>query len=269
MTAGAVDGAQVVARACRLLGLVGERGTSGRGIADLVAASGLKRPTIHRLLSALQAAGFVEQDDVNRLWRLGPEIHMLGTLASPHYSIEALARDCLERIAAETGDSAFLSVRRGGEAVCLIREEGAFPIRTHVLQAGDRLPLGVGSAGIAMLACLPDEQASAMISASQDNMVRGQPAAAPGIIRDLVAQARRAGYAVNRGMLLPGSWGIAVAILDKAGLPTAALSVTAIEQRLQPERQVKIGALLKAEADRLRRRLLANQLEPDTQRIAS
>ncbi len=49
-------------------------------------------------------------------------------------------------------------MRRGDETVCLIREEGSFPIRSFVLGIGRRFPLGVGSAGLAMIAHLPAEE---------------------------------------------------------------------------------------------------------------
>ena len=54
-------GAQVVARTVQLLKLVSKRG-GGRLIADLVTSSGLTRPTVYRLLSALKATGLIEQD---------------------------------------------------------------------------------------------------------------------------------------------------------------------------------------------------------------
>lgn len=270
MTGNSVTGAQVIARASQLLKLVAERGTAGRTMAELVGESGLKRPTVHRLLLALQMAGFIEQENGSRLWHLGPEISILGTLAGPRYRpIELLARNSLIRLATETGDSAFLSVRRAGEVICMMREEGAFPIRTHVLQAGDRLPLGVGSAGLAMLAQLANEQVEALIAANRDSTVRGRPVALPETIRELVAQTRQAGYAVNKGMLLPGSWGIAVVVPETDGLPTAALSITAIEQRLQPDRQAELGLLLKEEADRLGRRLRLDRSLLNKQRIGS
>ena len=51
-----------------------------------------------------------------------------------------------------TGESAFYSARRGNETVCLLREDGSFPIRSHVLHEGIRFPLGVASAGQVILA---------------------------------------------------------------------------------------------------------------------
>ena len=55
-------------------------------------------------------------------------------------------------------DSSFLSVRRDNYAVCLYREEGTYPVRTHALQAGLQHPLGVGAGSLAMLSALPDRR---------------------------------------------------------------------------------------------------------------
>ena len=60
--------------------------------------------------------------------------------------------------AARSGDTSFLSVRRDAFAVCLHREEGAYPIRTHALEVGDRHPLGVGGGSLAILATLSDAE---------------------------------------------------------------------------------------------------------------
>jgi DNA-binding IclR family transcriptional regulator len=249
----AFAGAQVVARVAQLLSLVAQRSGSGTGHlgAALAQKSGLSRPTVHRLLHALQATGLLEQDEVTRRWHLGPEAHVLGALAGARFSIERLARSALIRIADETAESAFLSIRRGAESVCLIREEGAYPIRTHVLQAGDRLPLGVGSAGIAMLACLEDSEIATLLGVSRPHLQQRFPRFTARQIKESIAETRATGYAVNRGLLLPGSWGIAAAVVNEAGSPIAAVSITAIEARLPPERLRELGKLLIAESQAL------------------
>jgi DNA-binding IclR family transcriptional regulator len=246
-----VMGAQVVARAVHLLKLVGERTEGGWLIAELVSKSSLTRPTVYRLLSALEAAGLIEQDANNRRWHLGTETYVLGLLAAGRFNIERIAHPAVIRIADQTGESAFLSIRRGAEAVCLIREEGTYPIRTHVLQAGDRHPLGVGSASLAMLAALPDLEVEDAIKESRELLKERYPKYSQKLIRQFVAETRQAGYSVNRGLLLGGSWGVAASINDPAGRPIAALSVTAVEARLQGERLSVTGKLLIAEARRL------------------
>ena len=49
-------------------------------------------------------------------------------------------------------------MRRGGEAICLVREDGSFPLRSHVLHEGIRFPLGVAAAGLVILSFLPDDE---------------------------------------------------------------------------------------------------------------
>jgi DNA-binding IclR family transcriptional regulator len=256
-----IAGAQVVVRAMQLLKLVSERG-DGRSVSDLVAKSHLTRPTTYRLLSALQSGGLIEQDSETKRWYLGPESYVLGALAARRFNIERLARDFVMRLANETGESAFLSIRRGSQCVCLLREEGTYPIRTHVLQPGDRFPLGVGAAGLAILSATDDAEVSAILEASQYQLAQRYPVFSPKLIKQFVAETREAGYAVNRGLLLTGSWGLAAAVRDGSGEPIAALSITAIEARLKGKRQIEIGRLLVEQAERLTGQVLQSQKMP-------
>src|SRR4051812_10367167 len=150
-----VQGTQVVGRVAQLLRIVARSADAGASLPEIVKASGLTRPTVHRLLSALAAEGLLDQGAESGTWHLGPELYVMGAVAAGRYAIEDLARPGLRRLADETGESAFLSIRRGDETVCLVREEGSFPLRSFVLHEGLRLPLGVGSAGLAILALLP------------------------------------------------------------------------------------------------------------------
>ena len=86
---------------------------------------------------------------------VGPETYLFGLAVAARYDVTEIARPTVQRLARLTGESAFFSVRRGDETVCLIREDGSFPIRSHVLYEGIRFPLGVASAGLAVLAFLP------------------------------------------------------------------------------------------------------------------
>jgi DNA-binding IclR family transcriptional regulator len=60
---------------------------------------------------------------------------------------------------------------------------------------------------------------------------------------------------MNPGMLLPGSWGIGVAIRRQDGQPIGALSIAAIESRLGEERQRELAKLLMKEARWIETRL--------------
>lgn len=251
----APSGAQAIDRAATLLLLVGRAGPSGARLSDLVDQCNLSKPTVRRMLLALARAGLLDQDLDTRRYYLGPEIHVLGTLASARFGIHSIAVRPLVRLSQQTGDTAFLSVPRGVYSICVHREEGPFPIRVHALHAGDRHPLGVGAGGLALLAALPDEELEEILAANADVLADKYPPFSPSALRALVQDTRTRGYALNPGMLLPDSWAIGVPICGADGRPVGALSIAATESRLSPHRQLEIAPLLKKEAAWIETRL--------------
>ncbi|MGQ3675371.1 IclR family transcriptional regulator [Xanthobacter sp. TB0139] len=242
------DGAQSIERTLRLMQLVGRAGPEGTRLADLVAHSGLPKPTVRRLLLALMRGGMVEQDHVSRRYFIGPEAYVLGIAASARFGIHALSLAGLSRLAIASEDSAFVSVRRDSFSVCLHCEEGAFPIRTQVLKAGDRHPLGVGGGSLAILAALPDEGVTQVLEQNAKLLRDEYPTYSPELLWRCVEETRNNGYAFNPGILMPGSWAIGIAVRDAQGLPIGALSIAAIESRLQEERRTELAPILRKEA---------------------
>lgn len=250
-----MPGAQSVERALLLLKVVAAGRTAGASLTEIVPQSGLEKPTARRLLLALMNAGLVEQDPETKRYFLGPESFVIGTLAADRFGIHRLALDGLMRIARISEDSAFLTVRRDTYCVCLHREEGAFPIRTQVLAPGDRHILGAGGGALAILAALDDKEVEAVIAANREAAEQRYPALAPDVLRRLVREAREQGYALNAGLIMAGSWGIGVAVRDPEGRPVAALSIAAIESRMDARRQRELARLLHEEAEKLEARL--------------
>ena len=225
---------------------------SGTTTTALAAAPGLPRATTHRLLESLAVEGLADRDPVTGRWFLGPETYVLGMAAATRYDLTNEARTSVRRLAKETGESAFFSVRRGDETVVLLREDGDFPIRSYVLYESARFPLGVVSAGLAILAHLPDREIDAFLDRADLAATWGPQHAAP-LIRERLAATRRTGWSLNPGHVVEGSWGMAAAVFDKAGRPEWALTLTGVEQRFRAERQPVLGRLLLEEAHRLSR----------------
>lgn len=261
------DGAQALDRALTLLRLIGARSKHGLRLTEIVAQSGLTKPTVHRMLRALERNGFVEQNPATRLYHLGPEAFVLGVLATERFGIHRAAAGALARLAAASQDTVFLSVRRDSHAVCLERQEGSFPIKTHVLNAGDRHPLGIGAGSLAILSAMDDAEVEAVLEQNAAEMAANYPTFSPELLRDEVAVTRGQGFAFNPGRLLAGSWAVGVAVLDAGGSCLGALSISAIESRLGEDRRTELASLLKDEAQRLSQRLarpepLAAGIEP-------
>ena len=246
----AVQGAQVVARVGRILRIVSESSTHGISTAALARQAELTRPTAHRLLASLALEGFVDRNELFGTWVLGPELFLMGSVAAARYDITAIAAPSVRALAEETGESAFLSARRGDETVCLLREDGSFPLRSFVLSEGVRFPLGVASAGMAIVAYLPDAEVSGYLDSHTLHKDRG-PLYTRERILERVALTRTTGWALNPGLVLEGSWGMGAAIFDRSGNPAWALSITGIEARFTPERQGALGRRLLEHAHKI------------------
>lgn len=247
-------GTQAVDRALALLKLIATQ-AAGVTTRSLVERSGLSRPTAHRLLRSLAAEGFIDRTPDGRGWALGPETFLMGLIAQERYNVEDSARPSLQRLAEETGESAFLSVRRGNEMVCLLREEGSFPVRSFVLHVGARFPLGVGTAGLAVLAFLPLDLVDGLLGDTRDRRASLGAQHGDAQIRELLSRTRASGVSLNPGRILEGSWGMGAAVFDSHQQPVWALSITGIEPRFREDRRPALGRVLLDEAHRLTQRL--------------
>ena len=159
----------MVEKVGRLLRALGSAGAKGLSTTRAASETGLTRPTAHRLLSSLVEEGLVDRDSSTGRWHLGPELFLLGSVAAGRYDISEAARDIVTHLAAETGESAYLTAARGEQTVCLLEVEGSFPLRSHVLHEGIHFPLGVASAGLAILAHLPAREAEVYLAAPPPN----------------------------------------------------------------------------------------------------
>ncbi len=244
----------MVARVGTLLRAVGAAEPNGASTTELATAADLPRPTAHRLLAALVSEGLIDRDTKTGQWSLGPELYLLGASAASRYDIADQARDIIDRLVRETGESAFLSARRGDETVCILGAEGSFPLRSHVLHVGIRFPLGVASAGLAILSHLPTRDIDDYFTRVQLHSSWGDEHSETAI-RQRIESTRITGYAVNPALLVEGSWGIGAAVFDTQGRPAWALSLTGVETRFKPQRRPELGKLLLEQAHLLSGRL--------------
>lgn len=239
----------VVGRVGAVVRAISGHEPDGALTAEIARETGLARPTTHRLLRSLQAEGLTDRAPDGR-WLLGAELYLLGAAAARRYDVTALAQPFVRKLAVDTGESAFFSVRRGDETVCLLREDGSFPLRSHVLHEGIRFPLGVASAGLAILAFLPPSEMDRYLAGADLVPTYGATHAAD-VLRGRLEDTRQDGYAVNPGLIVEGSWGMGAAVFGNDGVPVGALSLTGVEHRFRAGRRPTLGRLLLRSAHEL------------------
>lgn len=245
-------GAQTISRAIRALKLLASHSHAkdGMRLVDLAQALQLERPTAHRLLKALLVEGMVVQEPGSRRYSLGPLAFELGLAAAHRFNLRDACAPVLATLAQQTGDTAFLFVRSGNDAVCLSRVRGEHPEQAPAVPVGSRQPLGVSAGGLALLSSLaPDEVDRIVREVDPRLSVYGELDADE--IRQLCAQARREGYAWIANRAVPGVGAVGLAVTSPNGTPVAAVTVAASLSRMNEARVQQILPLLRQATQRI------------------
>jgi DNA-binding IclR family transcriptional regulator len=185
---------------------------------------GLPRSTTYQLLATMVESGFVVHLADERRYCLGAAAYELSSGYSRSEPLVRLARVPMTRLAERTGYVAHMAVLHGNEVLYVIenRPAGAPQLNSD---AGVRLPAQLTASGRAMLAALPAAQVGALFMHPGAFAGQGGPGSLPAL-RELLAEARRRGHAVEDGEVTPGIAAIGVAVLDHAGHPVAGVAVS-------------------------------------------
>lgn len=239
-----------------------EGGMTSREVAD---ATGFDKATAYRALVSMARIGLLDHDPKSRKYRLGAYLFSLGAIAARRFSVLSHARDVIAAIARETGDTVFLSVRNKYDSVCIDCAIGSYPIRAQTLSVGESVPLGVSTAGVAMLSTMSEEEVRHAIQYNAVEISKFR-SVRPDQIYEHVNRARDLGYSLYTGQIIAGMAGLGRPIRDVHGRGIAVISVTALLDRMGEGRVRMIDGLLKeAIADIEQRALLiGNRLETFT-----
>ena len=179
-----------------------------RSLTGLVEATGLSRPTAHRLAVALEVHGLLRRDEDGRFC-LGLRLIGLGHEAAEAVPLWAAARPALAWLHEQTGESVQLFVRDGDARVCVESIESPRELRT-IVPVGARLPLDAGSAG---------------------KVLRGEPSPSNGWVQSV-------------GEREEGVASVSAPVHDRTGRVVAAVSVSGPIQRLTRKPGQQHGALV-------------------------
>jgi DNA-binding IclR family transcriptional regulator len=224
--------------------------SSGVRFKELQEATGLSKGTLHRIIQTLMSQGFIEQDRSTRSYFLGVEFLALGAHSANRQDIQSLARGSLVTLAKLSGDTVYLAIRSGAELVCIDAQEGNYPIKVLTLTVGMRRPLGIGAGGLTLLSALPDNEIDSVIRRNAERL-KDFPFYKPDVLRRLVQETRRRGYALNDGQILQGMCAVSVGIQGPRNKVVAALTIAATTARMVPSRRVTLIDWLRREAQKI------------------
>ena len=232
---------RALAKAVHLLEvLADEREATPRRLAELLEEP---RTTTYRLLRSLEALDLVEPAARAGSYRLGWKLMRLGAAVVERLDERQAALPVMERIHDRVGETVFLLVRRGSDAVCIERLDG-LRVQSLALRLGGSLPLHAGAGPRALLAWEPREDWEAYADeGALESFTEKTPTTRKALFAELEAT-RELGYAVSDEDVTPGIASLGAPIYDYTGRVRAALSIGGMKSLVLGEEREEIVQLL-------------------------
>lgn len=218
-----VQGAQSFARNIAVLQMIAdaERPLSRAELADAV---DLTRPTLYRIIAALEAEGLIEQASAGA-YRLGVRLINLARTALSQNDVRRIAAPELERLRDMTGETVHLAIPSGDAMVYIHKIESREVVRM-MSTIGTRIPFHSTSVGKAYLGALAPDAAAALIDRIDRPRQTAFTVTDPAAIKAAIARARTAGVAREEQENELGITCFGAPIRDDTNAPVAAISVS-------------------------------------------
>ena len=240
-----------VTRALTVLRVLADS-ADGLTLSETAARAGLAASTAHRILTTLEAERFARFDGAGGVWHVGVSAFTVGAAFARTRDVIALARPYMRRLMEQTGETANVFLESGGEAVCMAQVESRHSMRA-ITRVGGRVKMHFSGAGKAMLAHMREEQVKAILA--EHGMKRATPRTilSPEALLPELDRIRAAGVSLDDEENAEGMRCVAAAILNEAGQPAAAISVSGPKARMGEERMRQLSETVKRIAGEITR----------------
>jgi IclR family acetate operon transcriptional repressor len=250
-----VSGTQAIGRTLAVLEVFRDR-SDDLGISEIAGQLSLSASTVHRIVRALTAKGYLAQDKTTDRYYLGRSAVLLGQAANQRLGLDA-AQAVVERLAEETEESVNLGVRDGDDMVVVIRAESKHPLRLSQ-EPGSRLPVYASSMGKATLA-----YSGRSIDEELDSLARPLRAITSRTItserklRRELEVTRSRGYSIDDEEAISGVRCVGAPILGVSSVVLGAIAVQAPAVRMSHSRLKTLAPLVRKAAEDVARVLPA------------
>ena len=216
----------------------------------LAEATGLPKPTLHRMLQQLEAACLLQREGDGRHYGTGVRLRRLAENLLMNDSHHGARHAVLRHLVEEIGESCNITTLSGGEVVYLDRVETAAPLRFY-LHPGSRVPVHCSASGKIFLAQMTPAQRDRLLAHALLERFTPNTLTDLGKLERELKRVRREGFAMDDEEFLPGLLCLAV-LVPAAGRPSnLCVAVQAPIMRLTPAKARALLPALQRAADAL------------------
>jgi len=208
--------------------------------------------TTRRLLKAMMSRRLVQQDPITKLYRLGPGVFYLASVAKEGLDARRIALPVMERLRDVTGENTTLHELRDGKRVCVEKAESKQVLRDTVL-IGDQFPAHCGASGKVLLAYLPADEIKGYVSSAKPlAALTARTITDPQKLSAELSRIKRRGFAFSCGeRVMDGLCAISAPIFDYDGKVRYSLTITLTPFRLRAKGRDKLAQLVTKSAEEI------------------
>lgn len=224
------------------------------GITEIAERIGLGKSTVYGLVNTLLKAGYLEQNEENKKYRLGLKLFELGTIVQNRMDVREIARPYLETLSKIFNMTVHMGIYRDWEMVYIDKVDGP-NTRIVYSQVGKRAPMYCTGIGKAVLAHMSPADIQYILSRQPLETLTEHTLTDSERILEELEQIRLRGYAVDEEEVELGLRCVAVPIYDCHRKPVAAVSISSAAAYLDDEKILEAAAELKKTAKEISRKM--------------
>jgi IclR family acetate operon transcriptional repressor len=225
-------------------------GSDGITLSDVARAVALPRSTTHRLLTTMEGLGYVRFDRSCSHWLIGMQAFKVGAAFVQTKDLGQLGQDIMRSLMVEVRHSVNISVR-DKNAMCYLSQVKANVEKRVGPRPGACLPLYSTAAGKALMAGWTERELDRFLLQNRLYTRTQHTIADPDSLRRELRLVNERGYAIDDEEHELGLRCVAAMIVDKAGGPRGAISVSDTAIALKPDRLIELGPILALSARKL------------------
>jgi DNA-binding IclR family transcriptional regulator len=194
------------------------------GLTDISNRVKIPKTKAYSILNALQIAGFVSKDEMNKVYSLGPDIISIGQRALENIDYRDAAKPFLEKLAKETRCTVLFGIITSNQFLIVSKQTSGQEVDSR-LNVGFVSDIFYQAHGKAIFASLPQEEQTRLLSGdnflSQDNR---------GIIENSqlsreIDDIKKRGFSINDGRVNRIVKVLSTAVKGEKNYPVGALIV--------------------------------------------
>ena len=207
----------------------------------------IPKTTVFRMLAILERRGYVQKSQGDGHYRIGFQAYEVGNRYLAGLTVFEVVHPVVKRLAARFArGSAHMAVLSPTEVRIVYLDIVSQNIHLPLMPVGSSFPALSTALGKCLLAWLPEEELERRLDRAEVKRLTPRTITDPLAVREHLDLVRTQGYAIDDDETALGNYCVAIPVLDRRGVPVAAVSTSHPKEAMTHPPSVVIDEMVQA-----------------------